>query len=203
MNAKTHFDILEFECAILNCMQFSSVTRADEMLRLDIESLKFTGDSIDSPVVATLEYTKNNVSTKSHFVFSRGLHISICGLSALLRWLCVLRTFGIFSGPLFPKVVSNRLQPQYRMEHESYRRTLKSICSRAGISDNVTEHSARRGGAGYHYFVLRWDIVAMFRCFKWDTFQHMLLYIGVEDKYNSYALAGFTAMGTAELRFGA
>ncbi len=83
--ADTTVDILELQCAIINCMQFASVSRADEMLRLDHESLRFTGNSIDSAVVATLEITKNNTPSKTHFSFTRGLHISVCGLSALLR----------------------------------------------------------------------------------------------------------------------
>ncbi len=111
--------------------------------------------------------------------------------------------FWIFSGPLFPMVVSNALQPGRRIDHGAYRRRLKKLGKEAGIAGNVSEHSARRGGAGYHYFVLRWEIVAMYRCFKWDCFNEMLQHIGVEDKSNSYALAGFTAMGAAELRYGA
>ncbi len=80
---------------------------------------------------------------------------------------------------------------------------LKKIAEEPGIAGNLSEHNARRGGAGYHYVVLRWDSVAMYRCFKWDCFNEMLQYIGVENKSNSYALAGFTAMGTTELRYGA
>jgi len=85
LNAGLVEKILEFECAILCAVQFASVSRADEMLRLDIESLKFTGNTIDAPITATLEYTKNNLLSKTHFTFTRGVHISICGLSALLR----------------------------------------------------------------------------------------------------------------------
>jgi len=201
--ADPSFGLLEFAVATINCMQFTTLTRGDEMLRLDIEMLRFTGTAIDSPIVATLEYTKNNVRTKTTFTFIRGLHISICGLSALLRWLCILRKNGITSGPLFPQIVGNRPQVNERLQHGTYRTKLKDMCRRQGICENVGEHSARRGGAGYYYFVLRWDILAMFRSFKWKSFQHMLSYIGVEDKNNSYANAGFTALGTSELRYGA
>ncbi len=86
-------------------------------------------------------------------------------------------------------------------------RHIDGVCEnsgeRVGISGHLSEHSARRGGIGYYYYLLRWDIIAIFRCFKWDSLQHMLIYIGIEDKANSYALSGFTALGTTELRYGA
>ncbi len=109
----------------MNCMQFSSVFRADEMIRLNIDSLWFIGSTIDSPVVATLEIAKNNANTRTHFTFTRGLHISICGLAALLRWLCVLKAFGITSVPLFLTVVSNRLQAWRRIDHDTHRNNLQ------------------------------------------------------------------------------
>ena len=172
------------------------------MIRLDIKSLRFTGATVQSPVVATLEITKNNTTTKTHFTFSQDLHISICSLSALLRWLCVLSAFGIVPGPFFPMVVSNKLQYGKKIDHSTYSRRLKQIGIEAGVSGNLSEHSARRGGGGYYYFVLRWDIVAMYRCFKWDSLNEMLQYIGFDDNANSYALAGYTALGTTELRYG-
>ena len=82
------------------------------------------------------------------------------------------------------------------MEHETYRATMKRLAFDLGICKNFSKHSARRGGAGYFYFVLRWDINAMFRCFNWDSLQQVLQYIGSEDPANSYALLGFTALGT-------
>ncbi len=136
------------------------------MLRLDHESLQFTGNTIDSAVVRNLEIAKKNTSSQTHFTFPMGLHISICGLSALLRWLCVLRSFWINYGPLFPMVISNKLQSGRRLDHETYRSCLRRIGERAGISGHLTEHRPRRGGAGYHYFILLREIVAIYRCFK-------------------------------------
>ncbi len=100
-------------------------------------------------------------------------------------------------------VVSNALQPGQRIDRDTYRQRLKKLGDEAGLAGNLSEHSSRRRGARYHYFVLRWDIVAMYRCFKWDRFNEIVQYIGVEDKSNSNALAGFTAMSTTELRYGA
>ncbi len=125
---------------------------------------KCTGETIDSPVFASLEITKSNYSSKTYFSFTRGLHVSICPLSALLRWLCVLRSFCIFSGPLFPMVISNALQPGQRIDYGTHWQRLKKLGADSGIAGKLSEHNPRREGAGYHCFVLRWDIVAMYRC---------------------------------------
>ncbi len=162
-SASPNFDILNFECATLNCLLFVTVSRSGELIRLDIENQRFTGETIDFLVLQLLEITKNNSSSKTYFSFIRGLHVSIWLLSELLRWLCVLRSFGIFSGPLFPMAVSNSLQPGRGIDNGTYRRRLKKLGEEAGIARHLSEHSARRGCAGYHYFVLRWDIVAMYR----------------------------------------
>ena len=65
---------LEMHCAILDHMQFSSVFRGDEMLRLDHESLRITVSSVDSAITETLRITENITSIKAYFQFTRGLH---------------------------------------------------------------------------------------------------------------------------------
>ena len=70
------------------------------------------------------------------------------------------------------------------------------------IAGPLLEHSAGRGGAAYDYSVLRWNITAMYRCFKWESKDQMLHYIGVDDPTSSYAQGGIPALGTTELRFG-
>ena len=130
----------------------------------------------------SMEFTKNNTVSKTNFNFTRGLRISICCLSKLLLWLYVLKANGITSGSLLLTVLSNLLQANQRLEHDPYRRALRSMCSRTGINDKVGEHSVGRGGAGFCNYMLRWDLFFIFRSFKWQYLQNMLLYIGIEDK---------------------
>ena len=47
------------------------------------------------------------------------------------------------------------------MDSRTYLCTLKRIGAEVGI-ENLSEHSARRGGIGYEYFVLRRDIFFLF-----------------------------------------
>lgn len=70
----------------------------------------------------------------------------------------------------------------------------------AGIL-GLVEHSARRGGVGFYYFVQRRDLLFLYRAFSWDNKTEMLRYVGIEDINNSYALLGFTDFGTNELNF--
>ena len=173
------------------------------MIRLDQEKPKFTGNSIDSPVTATLEITKNNRQAQTYFQFTRRLPISIYCLSALLRRHCVLHTFGINGGTLVPAIVRNNIQSSRRKEHEIYRNTIRQIATKAEISDSMSEHSTHRGGAVYYYFIMRWDLMAIYRCFKWESFGQMINYIYVEDQSYSFALARFTALGKTKLCYGA
>ncbi len=53
-SASPNFDIVNFECATLNWLLFVTVSRSDELIRLDIENLRFTGETIDSPVLQLL-----------------------------------------------------------------------------------------------------------------------------------------------------
>ena len=126
------------------------------------------------------------------------MDISICGLSALLGWLCVLRAHKVCNGSLFLQVRSNVLQGGTKLDGTTYGRLLRQMGEFCGI-EGLAEHSARRGGAGYHYYVLRRDLFFLYRAFSWDSLSEMLKYIGIEDVNNSYALLGFTAFGTNEL----
>lgn len=190
---------LEFLVVTVNTLQWTSAARADELLQLNHDDLRFTGTGIDAKIVASRSITKNNATTTTHFTFTKGLFACISGVGTMYRWLCVLKRHGIDSGPLFPSVVSNKLQKGTVLSHRLYGTTLAKLGRSVGLSQPLSEHSARRGGVSYYYYVLRWDLHAIYRAFKWESFEEMLNYLGVTDPSNSYALAGFTAKGTTEL----
>lgn len=50
-----------------------------------------------------------------------------------------------------------------------YGRTLREVGEACGIL-GLAEHSTRRGGAGYNYFVLRRDLYFLYRSFSWESF---------------------------------
>ena len=52
--ASISFDVDEFERAIIVYMQFTSVSQSDGIMHLEMESLWFNRNSVDSRVVATL-----------------------------------------------------------------------------------------------------------------------------------------------------
>lgn len=52
--SRLNFELLEFMTTTINYIQRLSVPRADEMLPLDVESLRFINSSMDFAVVATL-----------------------------------------------------------------------------------------------------------------------------------------------------
>lgn len=188
------------QAACVNLMQFSAVARGAEILTLQVQDLVFTGQSSDCPVVGVLPITKSRKTSNTYFRFTKSVDVSTCGLSALLGWLCVLRSHGICQGSVFLQVRSNVLQGGTSLDGCTFGRTVRELGELSGII-GLSEHSARRGGAGYHYFVLRRDLLFMFRAFSWESVTEMLKYIGIEDVHNSYALLGFTAFGTNELHF--
>lgn len=196
----TTVNMAKLQASIVNLLQFNSVARGNEILNLQVKDLVFTGDSMNSPIVAILPVTKNKKKSYTYFKFSKQVDISICGLSALQGWLCVIRSFGMDEGNLFLQVSGNELQGGTELDSSTYARLLRQIGSECGIN-GLAEHSARRGGAGYHYFVLRRDLFFIYRTFSWESIGEMMKYIGIEDVYNSYALLGFTAFGTNELFF--
>lgn len=83
------------------------------------------------------------------------------------------------------------------MAHSSYASNLKTISEVCGIP-NLREHSARRGGLGYQYFVLRRDLLFLFRSYLWDDPHEMIKDLGFEDPVNSYALLEFSDLKVNE-----
>jgi len=135
------------QTAVLNCCQFGTVSRADEMMGLRIESLIYSADAIGSPIGGVLPITKTK-KTVTHVVFKRAVHRSFCPLEKLLVWLAILRAHGIVYGPVFVAVMDNKLQPNKPIGHRSYASNLIKICKELGLP-NFGEHSARRGGVSY------------------------------------------------------
>ena len=193
-------DYKSLQAAVINVLQFNAVARGNEILSIKTRDLIFTGDGLNSPIIAVLPTTKNKKRSYTYFRFSKQVDISICGLSILQGWLCVLRAYNLDEGTLFLQVTGNQLQGGTCFDGSSYARVLKDIGRECGIP-GLAEHSARRGGAGFHYFVLRKDLFFLYRAFSWESLTEMMKYIGIEDVYNSYAMLGFTAFGTNELYF--
>lgn len=141
------------------------------------QDLISTGNSIASPIVGVPLVTKNRKISNTYFRFSKGAHISLCRLSALIGWLCVLRAHKVCNGSLFLQVRSNVLQSGTKLDGTTYGRLLRQMGEVCGM-EGLAEHSARRGGAVYHYYVLRRDIF-LYRAFSWDSLSEMLKFIGI------------------------
>lgn len=193
--------LLMFKVIAINILQWAAAARADEVLHLKHEDLQFTEVGADCNVVASCLITENNSKSTTYITFRKGLHVSISYLSALLRWLLILRANGISTGPLFPEVRGNKLQCGTTISHRMYATTIASCGHAVGMSHNLTEHSARRGGFLQYYYVLGWDVFSIFRTFNWNSLKEMLNYLGILYESISYALAGSTAQGTSELLF--
>lgn len=106
-------------------------------------------------------------------------------------WQGVLSAHGITSGPLFVLVSKNKLQPGRSLPHQLYAANLKAMSRECGIP-SLQEHSARRGVLGYLYFVLRKDLLFLYRSLSWASLPEMIQYLGLEDPVSSYALLGFS-----------
>ena len=105
-------------------------------------------------------------------------------------WQAVLLAHGINSGPISVTVCRNQLQANRTLHHPAYSSALK-IISRECVLPPLQEHSSRRGGLGYRYFVLRRDLLFLYRAYSWEDMSEMIKYLGLEDEVNSYALLGF------------
>lgn len=193
LNCDPTVDYSMLQTAVLNCCQFGTVSRADELIQLRMENLIFSGDAIDSTVIGVIPITKAQKKTESHLVFQRAVHRGFCPLEKILLWQAVLMAHGIRSGPMFVMISKNKLHANRPLAHSSYAGNLKVISGVCGIPI-LREHSARRGGLGYLYFVLRRDLLFLFRSFLWDDVNEMIKYLGLEDPVNSYALLGFSEL---------
>ena len=136
-------DYAKLQAACVNILQFNSVSRGAEMLDLKVQDLIFTGNCIASPVVGALAVTKNRKRSYTYFRFSKGVEISICGLSALPGWLCVLRAHKVCNGSLFLQVRSNVLQGGTKLDGTTYGRLLRQMDEFCEI-EGLAEHSARK-----------------------------------------------------------
>lgn len=142
-----------------------------------------------------MNFTKTGTGVR-YFKFSRGAHVSICPLHALHRWLLVLKSNKITKSPLFPAFQGGALREGVRMSHTTYREVLGYISNAIGIAGRLTEHSARRGGAQYHHYVLGWGLRDIMVQFAWTELQEMIKYLGIDDQFNEnpYDKLGFTCL---------
>jgi len=115
-------DLEQLEACVANSLQFLTVSRAEEMLRLRLENLDFTSLGCDGNIIGMLEYNKTSKKktarhqrrTKGqdvYFVFQRGRHPGLDARRNILLWLGVLRARGITTGFLFPFVKRNAFVP--------------------------------------------------------------------------------------------
>eukprot|EP00171_Calliarthron_tuberculosum_P014292 IDg14292t1 len=182
------------QAAVLNCCLFGSVSRADELLSLHAEDLLRSGDTVDSPVCGVLQISKTRRRTEPILHF-RELFIEAFALEKVLVWKAVLRAHGIVSGPIFVTITSNKLYGGRKLSHSAYEDALKQFSLSCGIPP-LQEHSARRAGLGYQYFVLKKDLLFLFRSYSWDDLNEMIRYIGLTDTVN--ALLGFSCLRVNE-----
>lgn len=148
---------------------------------------------MDTTVCRVIPIPKAKKRKESYLVFQRAVHRGFCALEKLLVWQAVLIAHGSTSGPVFVLVSKNKLYGNWMMAHSSYAANLKKISEICGIL-RLREHSARRGGLGYQYFLLRRDLLFLFRSYFWDDLLEMINYLGLEDQENSYAALGFSEL---------
>eukprot|EP00172_Hildenbrandia_rubra_P001930 Plantae.Rhodophyta-Hildenbrandia_rubra.ctg25645.p1 GENE.Plantae.Rhodophyta-Hildenbrandia_rubra.ctg25645~~Plantae.Rhodophyta-Hildenbrandia_rubra.ctg25645.p1 ORF type:complete len:220 (-),score=29.97 Plantae.Rhodophyta-Hildenbrandia_rubra.ctg25645:57-668(-) len=188
-------DLRKLEAACMRAAQFGAVCRSDELRRMTLDCLRFAGDAADDPAIGALEIAKSRRAQTTHVNVKKGAHYSICGLEKLMAWLAVCDKHGIRPGPALPEIAGNRLQQGHAIDPSARRKALRDMGQETGISDALSEHSARRGGAGLLYFALRIDLWALLHMHFWEALMELLRCIGIEDLKSSRALLGFAAWG--------
>lgn len=130
---------------------------------LRIENTIFTSESADVSVVIWLDSTKTQVNERAYFRFECGSHPDLCALEKILCLLKALKKRSVTSGQLFPAIFRNRIQGGRELSPDSHVETLRLLGSTYGFSWRLQDYSARRGGIGYECFVLRKDMLYLYR----------------------------------------
>ena len=102
--------------------------------------------------------------------------------------------------PLYAKIVKNQPQLGQQMTSGAYSAAIKYIFKTLCISDRATEHSPRRGGCGFRYFVLNEDIPYIRDILGHANTQETIAYVGINDRKNSYVSQGYSACNSGSLR---
>ncbi len=86
------------------------------------------------------------------------------------------------------------------MSTDTYSQGVKDQFSLLGISNAATEHSARRGGAGFRYFVSRETLDYIRFILRHESLAETLTYIGFYNRNNSYISQGYSTCAAGTIR---
>lgn len=187
-----------FQVTLMIVASFGSGSRGSEMVSLRIDTLRFSRQSVDTDIAAFVYGAKSKTADKSTKLVTFRSWKETSPLSpalAILMQLALVHDLESGSGqtdaPLFPDVINNQVQHGKLMSGDTYSRGVKEIFSQLGITDDATEHSMRRGCAGFKYYVLRETIDHIREDIGWLTTRDTETYIGLSERKNSYVQQGY------------
>ena len=189
---------VRLQTALMVIAAFGSGSRGAEMLSIRISDLRFFGETIDSPVGA-MAYTKskNGRTELKKVLFPSWTETSVIN-PALCIYLQLLFIHGTgpyekskINGPLFPSIVNNEVQHGKRLPSDSYRTHVRDLFSELGVATNASEHSPKRGGSGFRFYVLGEQISYIRDVVGHKRTKDTLRYIGLYDDRNSYIEQGY------------
>lgn len=86
------------------------------------------------------------------------------------------------------------------MSSDSYGAAVKDMFKSLGIADNATEHSPRRGGSGFRFYVLGENPDYIRKFLRHESITDTLTYNGFFDRDNSYVSQGYGSCGAENIR---
>ena len=175
------------------------------MVSIRISDLFFSSDRVDTTVGAVLYGVKSKSEEKAvrKVIFPNWKETSVLNPAlAVLTQLSAVHgpRLRATSGPLFPEVHRNQVLFGKGMSSDVYSLNVKSIFSKLGITDNATEHSPRRGGLGFRYYVLGENLDYIRDFVGHSDLKETLTYIGLFDPQNSYVIQGYGTCSAKPIR---
>ncbi len=86
------------------------------------------------------------------------------------------------------------------MSIDTYSQGVKDLFSLLGISNAATEHSARRGGTGFRYFVLRETLDYIRFILRHESLAETLTYTGFYNRKHLYISQGYSTCAAGNIR---
>ena len=198
-------DWLGFQTSLMVCASFGSGCRGAEIVSISVSDLSFSSDGIDTNVVADVYGIKSKSGSKAvkKVIFPNWKETSVINpaLAILIQLYVVHRDASLESnGPLFPDIHRNQVLYGKFMSPDVYSLNVKNIFLSLGITDSATEHSPRRGGLGFRYFVLGETLDYIRDIVGHVDLKETITYIGLHDPNNSYVTQGYGTCAAKPLR---
>ena len=200
---------LAFQVALMVVAAFGPGCRGAELTAIRLGDLRFLNQGPDTTIGATLYGVKSKTGEKAirRIVFPSWSDTSVINPAfAVLLQIAAVHGVSHSQGgnngtaPLFPNIHRNQVLRGQLMASNTYSAALKAIFKTLGITDNATEHSPRRGGSGFRYYVLGEHPDYIRDILGHANTTEALNYIGFEDAQNSYVIQGYGTCGTKKIR---